>query len=300
MALPAPAPAPAPEQAYCDISALEAGFINLKLEMFLDDGKPGEVLIAPSLSFLVQHSTNGKKLIVDLGLRKDWENYSPINAITSKNWGVTVPQDVSVSLREGGLSPSDIDTICITHVHFDHVGDTKPFTKSTFIVGGEAAILFNPGYPDDPHSGFASDLLPPERTTFLDTKAWSSLGPFPRALDYFGDGSLYIVDAAGHLPGHLNFLARTSSDGGWLLMAGDSAHHWRLITGESQIAEGRAGSPFPGGCAHVNKKASDEHLARIRAFLDQPRTRVIIAHDEPWYKQNKGGEAFWPGKIPSL
>ncbi|ESK93999.1 hypothetical protein Moror_12893 [Moniliophthora roreri MCA 2997] len=264
-------PAPAPEQAYCDISALEAGFINLKLEMFLDDGKPGEVLIAPSLSFLVQHSTNGKKLIVDLGLRKDWENYSPINAITSKNWGVTVPQDVSESLREGGLSPSDIDTICITHVHFDHVGDTKPFTKSTFI-----------------------------RTTFLDTKAWSSLGPFPRALDYFGDGSLYIVDAAGHLPGHLNFLARTSSDGGWLLMAGDSAHHWRLITGESQIAEGRAGSPFPGGCAHVNKKASDEHLARIRAFLDQPRTRVIIAHDEPWYKQNKGGEAFWPGKIPSL
>ena len=84
-----------------------------------------------------------------------------------------------------------------------------------------------------------------------------------------------------------------------MLLGGDSAHHWRLVTGESRIADvdltGR-----PGGCCHVDKKAAERHLERMREFMGLPRTRVLLAHDEPWYKENRDGEAFWPGKIPSV
>ncbi|KAK1226483.1 hypothetical protein PQX77_010567 [Marasmius sp. AFHP31] len=293
-------PPPTPTQAYCDVSALEAGIIHLPTERFIHDGKPGEVVVAPSLSFLLRHAKTGHKFIFDLGLRKDWENYPPsIVRYVEQVFRLDIPQDVCESLKRGGLSPDDVDVVCLSHLHFDHIGDTRPFQgRSTFLVGGPAKRLVTPGYPADPDSGFAGDLLPAGRTEFLDMENWKPLGPFPRALDYYGDGSLYIVDAAGHLPGHINVVARTSSDGGWLLLAGDSAHHWRLITGESQIADNISG--YIGRCAHVDKKAAEEHINRLRAFMQLPRTRILLAHDEPWYKENKGGDAFFPGKIPSM
>lgn len=40
-------------------------------------------------------------------------------------------------------------------------------------------------------------------------------------------------------------------------------------------------------------------MRRIRELTEMPRVKVILAHDDPWYKENKGGTAFWPGKIPS-
>ena len=55
------------------------------------------------------------------------------------------------------------------------------------------------------------------------------------------------------------------------------------------------------GCAHGDSDAAEAHIARIaRLREDNPRARVLLAHDVPWYEKNKGGDAFWPGEIPSL
>jgi len=285
-------------QAYCTVSALEGGFLDLPLEIVLDNATPGHIITVPSLGFLLRHSKSDKKFVFDLGIRKDLENFPPsVREWNDKFFHATVPQDVLDSLALGGLKPADIDVICISHCHWDHIGNTHPFTNAEFVLGGESATLFQPGYPADPESHFASDLLPTGRTRFVDfDKESERLGPFPQALDYYGDGSLYIVNAAGHLPGHVNVIARTSPDA-WILLGGDSAHHWNLITGESQIAEGRPG--FSGGCAHLDKKASEENILRIREFWKLPRTKVIIGHDEEWYKEHKGTSAFWPGHIES-
>ncbi|KAK7032243.1 hypothetical protein VNI00_013201 [Paramarasmius palmivorus] len=291
-------PQPTSNQAYCTVSALQAGFLDLKLFIFIDNASPSDVLTTPSLSFLIQHSASSKKMVVDLGLRKDGEN-DPVPANRLKHADrVNVPLDVVDSLRKGGLEPSDIDYVCLTHAHFDHIGDPKLFDKSTFVVGGETKKLLNPGYPEDPKAEFASDLLPEGRTMFLDD-GWKEVGPFKKAYDFYEDGSLYIIDAAGHLPGHVNVLARTSATGGWLFLGGDSAHHWNLITGESRIAHGVVGGTFPGGCAHLDREASEEHLRRMKKFLEEERTKIIIAHDEAWFRENKD-KAFWPKTIESL
>ncbi|KAF8227383.1 hypothetical protein L208DRAFT_1405516 [Tricholoma matsutake] len=290
-------PPPSATQAYCDVSALEAGLIHLPGMMYTSSITDPEVInLVPSLSFLLQHSTNNGKFVFDLGIRRDWENFPPIVCESIKKvFKTQVPQDVVESLAKGRLSPSDVSTVCLSHCHFDHVGDPTPFTTSTFIVGNEAKSLFNLGYPADPKSSFPSDLLPPSRTKFLSPDSWQPLGPFPRALDFYGDGSLYIIDAAGHLEGHINVLARTSADGAWIYLAGDSAHHWDLITGKGNIAH----HPTY-GCAHVNEELAKEHIRRIRALHELPRVKVLLAHDGPWYESNKDGPAFWPGKIVSL
>jgi len=291
-------PATGVNQAFCNVSALEAGLIELPDEMFITNATPGKVTTAPSLSFLLNHSTHDQKFVFDLGIRKDWENYPAVIVEWIKTtYHVHVQQDVLESLQKGGTSPSDIAYVCLSHSHWDHTGNTHPFTKATFLVGSACQGFFSPGYPQDPNGRFASDLLPEGRTRFLDASGWEPIGPFPRALDFYGDGSLYIIDAPGHLLGHINVLARTSSDGAWIYLAGDSAHHQNLLSGESEIAY------HPGHvlrCAHEDKEEAEAHLLRIRALRTLPRVRVLLAHDEPWYTSNKGGVAFWPGKIQSL
>ena len=293
-------PAPGVNQAFCDVSALEAGVVEMPDEMFITNATPGKMTTAPALSFLLNHPTHDQKFVFDLGIRKDFENYSPPSAMKrlKTTFHPHVHQDVVESLQKGGISTSDITYVCLSHIHWDHTGNTHLFTKATFLVGSACQRLFNPGYPQDPDGRFASDLLPEGRTRFLDTSNWNPLGPFPRALDFYGDGSLYIVDAPGHLSGHINVLARTSSDGAWIYLAADSAHYQSLLTGESEIAIHYSGHVHR--CAHEDKEEAEAHLVRIRALRALPRVRVLLAHDAQWYTSNKDGAAFWPGKIQSL
>lgn len=293
-------PVPGSNQAYCDVSALEAGILELRHDMFISNPKPDATSLSPSLSFLLTHSNKpNTRFLFDLGIRRDWENLSPecINRI--KEWfPLQVPQDVTESLAKGGISPSDITTICLSHLHWDHIGNTNLFPNATFHIGADGVALLQNAYPDDPKAVFSSDAVPSDRIAPLTPSEWSPLGPFPHALDFYKDGSLYIIDAPGHLPGHLNILARTSADGAWIYLAADSAHHWNLITGESDIAVGFMGHQH--ACAHTDKVVAEETIKRIKEVYKIPRVKVVLAHDVPWYEENKGGPVFWPGKIASL
>lgn len=297
-------PPPSPNQAFWDVSALEAGNLTLTCTIIVSTAAPDERLAVPALAFLLTSSASQptgkpKRILFDLGLRKDFAcALPPIDSELAQNvFAGKVPQDVADSLAKGGLTPADIDLICLSHVHWDHFGDPALFPDSRFLVGSGTRALLQPGYPDDPNSHFPSNLLPVKRTDFLAVNEdWKPIGPFPHALDYFSDGSLYIVDAPGHLPGHLNLLIRISSTGDWLYLAGDSAHDWRLIRGEGEIAV-RYDEQHGRVCMHVDKEVAAETIRHIADLLTIPRVRVLLAHDAEWYEHNKGGSQFWPGKI---
>ncbi|KAH9858560.1 beta-lactamase-like protein [Lenzites betulinus] len=290
-------PPPTPSQAYCRVSAFEAGRVDMDLDQLIDVAKPGERVDMPDMMFLLQHTTRDTPFLFDLGVRAD-PSMLPIGprflleAIGCKLKG---QPDIRVALARSGLSPEHIAHICISHIHIDHTGDPSLFPNATFLLGKDSEPVIRAHAPDFHGTIYGVDV-PTERTQWLDTAAWPPLGPFLHALDFYGDGSLYIVDASGHVPGHLNVLARTSADGGWILLAGDSAHDWRILRGEARFT---AHHPKT-GCLHVDKAEAERHVWRIQALLKIPRVRVLLAHDIPWYEENKGGPAFWPGAIPSL
>ena len=67
----------------------------------------------PAFSFLIDHPTNGRKVLFDLGVRKDWKNLAPriADRIRGGGWHVTVEKDVAEILQEGGLKPGDVEAI---------------------------------------------------------------------------------------------------------------------------------------------------------------------------------------------
>jgi glyoxylase-like metal-dependent hydrolase (beta-lactamase superfamily II) len=292
-------PPPTENQAYCIVSVLESGHMHITDNIFIDNPESSDPQRIPSLSFLLQHSLNKKRFLFDLGIRKDWHNAPPkLLASLPPAFKVEIEQDVVESLAKGGLTPDSIDFVCLSHIHFDHYGHSPLFPKSKFVVGGETIKIIESGlYPPNTESVYPADVVPMDRTRFLgEDLLWEEVGPFPRAYDYYGDGSLYVIDAPGHLWGHINLLARTSPDGAWIYLAGDTAHHWNLINGRSGIACSHPGHAI----SHQDKEKAEEMIKCVGEVSRLPRVRVLLAHDKPWYDANEGGDAFFPGNIKSL
>ncbi|KAI4910865.1 hypothetical protein J4E90_007121 [Alternaria incomplexa] len=244
-------PAPAHDQTYVTISALEAGQLTLPERLFVTDADPERRATVPSLSFLIRHGSSN--LVFDLGLKRDFSGYREAQQHhIAQRQPTSVSPDAAESLRRGGLDPKDVDVVMLSHVHWDHVGTPSDFTNARFVVGsGTMHLLANGGGPLYPSEIFNPDELPADRTSELPPvrKAeairafknqlkeleWKPLAGFPASIDFYGDGSLFIIDAPGHLFGHINLLARTGPKR-WVYLGGDCCHDPRILSGEKGIA----------------------------------------------------------------
>ena len=72
-----------------------------------------DYLDCPAFSFLIEHASSGRKVLFDLGVRKDWENLPAVivKRIKDGGWKVTVEKGVAEILQEGGVAPKDIEAI---------------------------------------------------------------------------------------------------------------------------------------------------------------------------------------------
>lgn len=202
-------------------------------------------------------------------------------------------------------------------VHWDHVGEPRDFLHSKFIVGNGSLDLLsgNSASLRGGHSFFEADLLDPLRTIELSSPdseghagsghgdpesglnlagPWKPLGNLPRTIDLFRDGSLYIVDAPGHLPGHINLLARTETgDGGqkWIYLAGDACHDRRILRKEREIGKWMDAQRHV-CCIHADPAKAEETIDRIRA-LENDGVEVILAHDIDWESDKNNWQRFF-------
>ena len=96
-----------------DTTAYIEGF---PINLLLDPEIPGwEVPPMSVYALLIEH-VSGRKLLYDLGLRKDWENLPPQISGMLQQLSITVEKDVPEILKEDGIDVGDIEAIIPSYV----------------------------------------------------------------------------------------------------------------------------------------------------------------------------------------
>jgi hypothetical protein len=226
----------------------------------------------------------------------------------------------------------DVDLVVLSHVHYDHVGDANAFSSALFIIGPGAGVVLKEGLKLEggrgTHQRFDADAVPWGRCVELpapeDNSAdgngaivWKPLASFPHTLDLLGDGSLYVLNTPGHLPGHITLLCCTppqhnikimhatlssdakrhgalkseSSDNGvvdrWIHLAGDTYHDPLLLDDDYAIATWQDSEGLE-CCIHVDREAAADSISRVRRLRDEYEVELVAAHDDGWWRRMGG------------
>jgi glyoxylase-like metal-dependent hydrolase (beta-lactamase superfamily II) len=180
--------------------------------------------------------------------------------------------------------------------HWDHTGDPSLFPEAAFYVGA------------DDLEGLSALKQESEKGRVVpvwfgadDTK--HPVAAFDDSSDLYGDGSVLIVDAHGHTPGHINLLVRTGKDE-YVLLASDGCHHTLLLSPEAEHAHrtfgkfrayGEDESVEPSHQFYEDVHAAQRHLEGLRACQARKDVLVVIAHNEEQWKRWFGGERYGVG-----
>ncbi|KAJ5098035.1 hypothetical protein N7532_005036 [Penicillium argentinense] len=203
----------------------------------------------PSFSFLLEH-TSGRKLVFDLGIRKDYQNYAPKVAeyIPTTKYKIEVTKNVIDILEEEGINGDEVEAVIWSHWHWDHIGDPSTFPHTTDLIVGpgfkDAMLPGAPTNPDSPlsESDYAGRNL--REITFQGPECLT-IGRF-RAFDYFADGSFYLLDSPGHSIGHLCGLARTTvNPDTFVLLGGDVCHYGGIFRPSKYLPVPASIKPHP-------------------------------------------------------
>ncbi len=168
----------------------------------------------------------------------------------------TAMKPLRAQLAEAGYAPSDITYLALSHFHWDHVGNANMFAGSTWLVTqAERDIMFSdPPSPRTEPQNFSA--LKSSKTVILTKSEY----------DVFGDGSVVIMAAPGHSPGH-QVLFLNLKKTGRLMLSGDLYHY----------PEERKLHLIP--TTEFNADQTVASRASVEAFLKKTGAQLWIQHD---------------------
>lgn len=175
--------------------------------------------------------------------------------------GVVQTQKPVDLLARMGIVPKDVDHVVLSHLHYDHIGNTGLFPNATFSVA-QAELDFWTG-PHGAHPAVSSPVERCELRAVLDLQR-------QERLQLIGDSEtlfpgVEVTRLGGHTPGQLITEVATSS--GQVVLASDAIHFYdemrldRLYNGYTEVQDMLAG------------------YATLRALEARPDTWVVAGHD---------------------
>ncbi|MET0339754.1 MAG: N-acyl homoserine lactonase family protein [Polyangiales bacterium] len=153
-----------------------------------------------------------------------------------------------------GKTESDVTHIAFSHLHFDHTGNAKRFTSSSWILNKRELAW----------------ARSEEARGLVDLESLANFNVPKQVLidgdhDVFGDGSVRILRTPGHTPGHQVLLIRLANAGN-VILSGDLYH-----TKENE-KEGRVPS------FNVNRADTLASFDRVARLLRNKRARLYVQH----------------------
>ncbi len=177
-------------------------------------------------------------------------------------------RSIVAQLADMQLRPSDIEYVAFSHLHFDHAGAANAFTRSHVLM-----------QQTEWDGAFGSDAA------YVDTSLFEGLRDARRTMlngdhDVFGDGSVRIIYAPGHTPGHQVLLVDLDNTGP-VLLSGDLYH----------FQENRSLKRAP----HFNfdQAMTLASMERVESVLAQTGATLWIEHDQALADTLKKAPAYY-------
>ncbi|KAJ6591465.1 beta-lactamase-like protein [Mycena vulgaris] len=216
-----------PSNATVDVKIFNVGNGILKntTHKFVLPVLPGrEDVKFPLFAFLVEHKQTQKRLMFDLGVRKDPLNFAPSVAGLFSSGVATLSEseDITELLQGGGIPLTSIDKVIWSHSHFDHIGDMSKFPNTTGLVIGPGTDTAT--FPEFPHAALQASDFAGHNITELNFTGSRLTFSGLKAIDWFNDGSFYLLDTPGHQSGHITALARVTPTS-FISLGGDTFHN---------------------------------------------------------------------------
>jgi glyoxylase-like metal-dependent hydrolase (beta-lactamase superfamily II) len=238
--------------------ALDCGRIDFKdMAMFSDTGEyDGKSASLVDPCFLIRHPKGN--LLWDTGLgdaligRNDPANEAGVS--------LRVRVRLLDQLASIGIAPSNVTYVAFSHFHLDHTGNANSFPAATWIVN-QAELDWALGA-----------VTPP----VVDLKSLSAYKTVATQMisgdnDVFHDGTVRILKAPGHTPGHQVLFLKLAKSGP-VLLSGDLYH---LRSDRPRAGETAA------RVMQINTSRADSiaSVERIETILKNTHARLIIQHD---------------------
>jgi glyoxylase-like metal-dependent hydrolase (beta-lactamase superfamily II) len=171
----------------------------------------GVPMILSCNAYLIRHG--GAWLQWDTGIADELMS-EPAGRIIAHGIRGRLRRTLASQFEQIGVRPQDVETLLLSHAHFDHVGNCRLFPGARWIAQRiEYEAMFG---PDADEYGYSPALY----ATMRDNPLTLVDGDH----DVFGDGAVRLIFTPGHTPGHSSLLVRLP-DSGPVLLSADVAHN---------------------------------------------------------------------------
>ncbi|TVY58378.1 Cytochrome P450 monooxygenase andK [Lachnellula cervina] len=227
-------------------------------------------------AFYIKDIQTGRQVMWDLGISgvehmQKTENYTPwVQKYMLLQTEAVGPRiSICEQLAKRNIRGNEIDSVLFSHAHWDHCRPIDiEFPTACAFFGPGTAEHCSPGHlaSEDAKETVQWDgrYFDPLRQTqnWKELRGpWVRFGAFEKAMDFFENGSFWIIQAPGHMPGNL-----------------------RIFDGLEQFAVWEN----PNGCSaslQADIPVAKDTIRRIKLMEKELGCHVAFAHDTEWMKK---------------
>lgn len=184
--------------------------------------------------------------------------------------GGRIDKTFAEQIKALNLNMGSFDFVSFSHFHYDHIGIANE-------ISGAKLIIQKPEY----EAAFAEKVTVP----YFSPELYSGLKDAEATIiegdyDVFGDGSVQLISAYGHTPGH-QVLYLDLPNYGPLILSGD-LYHFRLSRTDRRV-------PSFNYDAEMSLKAMD----KVEGLIVERKAEFWIEHDMALFKTLKTAPAYY-------
>lgn len=235
---------------------LDCGEIRVKdISLFSPGIDIGKTKTLTNSCYLISHPKGN--LLWESGLEDELINDKNGQSIADSMFHLTVKRTLISQLTVIGIKPHDIDYVGLSHLHFDHTGNTNLFLNAKILLQqAELDLAFSDKAEELFFNPRSYDQIPKDNFIGLHGN-----------YDVFNDGSITIISAPGHTLGHQT-LKVNLAETGTVILSGDLYH----------FTKNREHQRVP--AINHDKNKSISSMNKIEKLVLKDNAKFWIQHDK--------------------